>query len=263
MHSKETTSDSDEDTPTTFYLSFERNAQIENLPSWQVSDRLENVDVDGKKMSHGERSIRLYRLWLTKALEHNEGPSMPRLSPRRVANYWIVTALMRGLGDLSGEKAETRCAVLVRTALLARGFYGDGAVLDGNMLAHRMRLVKADVPCADIVLIATLIVELADSGSSYTPEISDISFGRILAAVNENELEELAVRFASGPRSVRLQKPISQKGYAFLSIDPPTPRRCLRERSDVCAAEHSEDSIQNRLRFILGSSPNGVWRESE
>ena len=249
--------DSDSDS-TTFSSVFERNAQIDNLPSWKISDRLKNVDVDGETMSQSERSIRLYRLWLTKALEHSESPYMPHLSPRRVANYWIVTALMRGLHDLSGESAETRCAVLVRTALLARGFYGDGAKLDGNILAHRMRLIKSDVPCADIVLIAILIVELADSSSVYTAEISDISFGRIIAAVNENDLKDLAARFASGPRSVRLQKPISPKGYAFLALDPPTPRRCLRERSDVCAAEHAGDSISKRLRFILGET-NGVW----
>jgi len=246
----------------------ERNSNsTENLPLWKVSDRVGNVDpCEGiGSMSNSERSIRLYRIWLTRALQHSDGPSLPLLCSRRVANYWIVSAMMRGLSDpVRGgtELDNTRCAVLVRTELLARGWYGDKDSLDGEKLAHRMRAVHLAVPCADIVLIAALIVELADESSAYTPEVTDISFGRIIASVDEEDLAALAARFASGPRSMRLHRPLQREGLSFLATEPPAPRRCLRERSDTCAAEHSEESLQRRLAYIFGNGPaNGVWEK--
>jgi hypothetical protein len=73
----------------------------ESLPPWMISDAVSGGPGDddlSDSMSRAERAIRLYRMWLTGALQQPGGPPIPLYwCARRVATFWIVAGLMRSL----------------------------------------------------------------------------------------------------------------------------------------------------------------------
>ena len=232
---------------------------------WEVADAISNSPHDTlrMKMSSEERSLRLYRIWLTGALQLTGAPTLPSyLCARRVANFWIIVALMRSISrPVRGgiDIIDTRFAVLLRSELLARGWTNSRTTLSASQFAERLSTLQRLYPDAPTVTITALVVALSEDPAPYTPEVTDESFSDIINSVDREDLRRCCQKLTMGPRAFRL-KPAFEAGtgYEFLAKDPPTPGICLRERADTASAWLSEESMERRLAHIY-AYPRNLW----
>lgn len=232
---------------------------------WEVADAISNSPNDTlrMKMSSEERSLRLYRIWLTGALQMKGAPTLsPNLCARRVANFWIILALMRSISrPVRGgiDIVETRFAVLLRSELLARGWMNSKTGLSASQFAERLSTLQSLYPDAPTVTITALVVALSEDPAPYTPEVTDESFFDILSSVDREDLRRCCQKLTIGPRAFRLKPSYEAgQGYEFLAKDPPTPGVCLRERADTASAWLSEESMERRLAHIY-VYPRNLW----
>jgi hypothetical protein len=240
----------------------------ESRAPWQVSDAVGGGPGDDaiSRMGRGERALRLYRLWLTGALQQPGAPRIPSTwCPRRVANFWLTVALMRSLAQPARggiDVEETRVAVLVRAEILVHGWVGGATTQTMAQFQARIEHLQRTVPEAPMRTIVALVVAMSEDPAPYTPEVTDESFAAIMNSVHAADLEAFSNRAVVGPRMFRLVPPREAgEGYAFLARDPPAPGICLRERADTGAAWLSDEPLTRRFPHMFVFSRK-LWARS-
>ena len=203
-------------------------------------------------------TLRLYRLWLTGALDEPNGPSLdPSWDRRRVAAFWICASLMNHLTVPMKDTAfnDTRCALLVRVYILVHCL---GKSINAANFVETVDELQEAVPESSVDVIATLLVDACKCPHTITPEITDEAFGQILNAKPTRDLEYFVTRMASTQRAFRLGSTKCGGGLNFICSIPPVPRILVSERAMSGAAYMSHLPLSDRFAHIF-HYPETLW----
>ncbi len=228
----------------------------ESTPPWKLSSAIAG------KNENVQRSIRLYRMWLTGALSLPGAPLVPELtSPRRLANFWITHSLLSTLAEPvrgSDELLHTRAIILLKAQILAQGWFG--SIPEPQEFLARFDTLNDLGQNLPHGTIFEMMIEMMEDFEKHTAELSDDSFACIIEAVHPSDLEDFANRTCQGAEVCRLDEgPVSRpKDLSFLLQVPPKPRFCLRERADTGAANYANLDLGSRFAHIF-VYPSELW----
>ena len=238
------------------------NAISEQGPwPWEI-----HKTIDKKKLPWV--SLRLYRLWLTKALQHRDAPYIPpTISRRKLANFWIIVGLLK-----FKKKSGVSCPMLKKMLTELACFHETEKKENLNNdldFIECLGKVTSNIKNANPMDVGKKIMCIAaDDSPIFTPEMDDVVFRETIDLhVGLDIVNQMMARVAYGERVYRPTKVKWTENMAkktclwFVAHTPPSCSYCLVYQAYICNKFISDTSLAYRENKMFIVYADQIWDE--